>query len=619
MPAPSPGQEEQALPIEGWTVPSVPAEAVDALQTGTPEVAEAQAPRTQDQLREMLGLEPLGWTLPAAVRLRGWIVTAVAGLIAALTRFWGLSHPHTLVFDEIYYVKDAYSLWHLGYEATWAEGADQLFPMGDVSTLGTNPSYVVHPQLGKWLLGLGTALLGPQSSLGWRLVPALTGVATVILLARLTMRLTKSPLLAGLAGFLLAIDGVGITESRIGLLDVLIGFFATLSVYFMVRDRQWSRACLAADLAGTPPGHLASKAHVRPWLIATGVTLGLCCSVKWSGLYLLAAIGVLVVVWDTLALRRVQAKAWLLEGVVSRGFGDFIRLVPVAFLVYVAGWFSWFMHDDAYKRGWAAAQRAATGTVPRSWLPDPLNDLLEYHLSMYSFHVSLDSPHPYMSKPIGWLVQWRPTSFYWPSEEEMRGASCGSERCVQAITSIGNIPVWWSALVALGVVLVGMAIVRRDWRAWVALIGYVGLYLPWFLYYDRTIFSFYTVAFVPFVVLTLVLALGLGAGILAPVPGSRAALAEQEALEAQQIGEGKVHPRGPVGTFLGFGLQPTRLRIPEAWTGVPSWRVHGEGVVLMSVVVSAAIVFAALWWPLWTGQTVSYEFWKWHMLLPSWI
>ena len=196
----------------------------------------------------------------------------------------------------------------------------------------------------------------------------------------------------------------------------------------------------------------------------------------------------------------------------------------------------------------------------------------------------------------------------------MRGASCGSERCVQAITSIGNIPVWWSALVALGVVLVGMAIVRRDWRAWVALIGYVGLYLPWFLYYDRTIFSFYTVAFVPFVVLTLVLALGLGAGILAPVPGSRAALAEQEALEAQQIGEGKVHPRGPVGTFLGFGLQPTRLRIPEAWTGVPSWRVHGEGVVLMSVVVSAAIVFAALWWPLWTGQTVSYEFWKWHML-----
>mgnify|MGYP001672661585 CR=1 FL=1 len=48
-------------------------------------------------------------------------------------------------------------------------------------------------------------------------------------------RLAWLPLLAGLAGLLLAIDGVGITESRIALLDVFIGFFATL--FWGVDDR----------------------------------------------------------------------------------------------------------------------------------------------------------------------------------------------------------------------------------------------------------------------------------------------------------------------------------------------------------------------------------------------
>jgi len=62
-----------------------------------------------------------------------------------------------------------------------------------------------------------------------------------------------------------------------------------------------------------------------------------------------------------------------------------------------------------------------------------------------------------------------------------------------------------------------------------------------------------------------------------------------------------------------------RWGLPAEWTGVPAWRLHGEGIVLTGVVVVAAVVFAVLWWPLWTGQTVSYEFWRWHMLLPSWI
>ncbi len=574
--------------------------------------------RSQDRLRERLGLDPLGWRLDRAVRLRGWLVTAVVTVVAALTRLVGLGHPSTLMFDEIYYVKDAYALWHNGYESEWAEGSDALFAQGDFSGMSTQAAYIVHPQLGKWLIALGMQLFGDDSPVGWRFMPAIAGILTVVLLTRLTMRLTRSPLLAGLAGLLLAIDGVGITESRIGLLDVFIGFFGLASVYLLVRDREWFRSRLARELTGTAPGGWAPVPLLRPWLLAAGVCAGLTCSIKWSGAYLLAAMGIMVVVWDLTALRRVHARSWLADGILHRGGLDFLHLVPTAFAVYVVGWFSWFMNDGAYKHGWAAQQRAA-GAPARTWLPDPLNDLLEYHISMYNFHVGLDSEHPYMSKPTGWLVQWRPTSFFWPSEEKLAGVSCGGGRCVQAITSIGNIPVWWAAVAALVFGVVVLACIKRDWRVWVALIGYVGLYVPWFNYWDRTIFTFYTVAFVPYVVLVLVLALGSVAGLLPPVPGSTEARNERLLARFGLFGPGVPSPRGAVWAYLGFGERPTRHGLPAAWTGVPAWRTRTEGYALIIATVLAAVTFAVLWWPIWTGQTVTYEFWRWHMLLESWI
>ncbi|AYD90441.1 phospholipid carrier-dependent glycosyltransferase [Actinomyces sp. 2119] len=633
--------------------------------------------RAEDDLRAALGLDPAGSQAPRAVRVRGWVATGAAGIIATLLRLLGLAHPSTLMFDETYYVKDAYALWTVGYEAQWAEGSDELFAAGDFSGMSTEPSFVVHPQLGKWLIGLGMQALGPESPVGWRIVPAIAGVLTVVLLARLTFRLTGSPVLTGLAGLLLAIDGVALTESRIGLLDVFVGLFATLTMYCLVRDRQWSRARLARDLAGTGAGHLAPRAHVRPWLWATGAALGLTCSIKWSGLYLLAVVGVMVVVWDTQALKKVQAKAWFLEGTLSRGIGDFIRLVPTTALVYLLMWWSWFTHDGAYKHGWAAQQRAAVGESARSWLPDALNDLVEYHLSMYTFHVGLDSEHPYQSRPAGWLLQLRPTSFYWAGEEELAGQDCGSQQCVQAITSIGNIPVWWAACVAL-VAVVLLATVGRDWRAWVPLAGYLGLYVPWFQYPDRTIFTFYTVAFVPFVVLVLVLGLGMASGLLPPLPGTPPGdeggwvlsvrrmrrwlggrvrrspgayrVDADDVLAEDRTGPGDVVSPSSDAAVTGAELTGAEsssdttscegrrglaavcssseemsvsrqrpLPVVQRWTGVPAERVRRGGVVLVGVVTVAAVAFAVGWWCVWTGTTVSYEVWRWHMLLGSWI
>ena len=492
------------------------------------------------------------------------------------------------------------------------------------------------PPLGKWLIATGMEAVGPASSWGWRLAVALAGIATVFLLCRLVWRLFPSPLLVGLAGLFLAIDGVGITESRIGLLDGFIGFFALAAVYCIVRDRQSQRERIARLLEGTAAGALAPKAGWRPWMISAGVLLGCACSVKWSGLYLLATIGIMTVIWDGTALRAVKAKVWKLETLVSRGWGNFMRLVPVAGVTYLLTWFGWFMNPSAYKHGWAAAERAAGRG---SWLPDSIADFIEYHRAIYEFHVGLSTPHSYMAKPSGWLLQMRPTSFYWWQSNEALATNtykCDTHNCVRAITSIGNIPIWWAAFVAVFVVVAYVAL-KRDWRGWVVLAGYIGLYLPWFMYWDRTIFTFYTVAFVPFVVLALTVALGWGIGLLdgdgvvtagsgeASV-GASAATGSAGAAGADAAGtdasDGDVSDdvatketnaqgdlKDKLGAYLGGGQVLGKDYEPSMFMGL----------ILTGIIALAAVVFACLWWPLWTAQVVDYDFWLWHMLFRSWI
>lgn len=647
-----PGAKPDAAAQQGGVAPSgasvssqagsqAPAGAAATAGTAAPAssstLLESPQPRTREQLRAVLGLPS---RLPSRVVTRnGWIATVVTTLIAAFTRLWNLGSPHEIMFDETYYVKDAYSIWHLGYEGTWAQNANASFVRGNFSMLSPEASFVVHPPLGKWLIATGMEAVGPASSWGWRLAVALAGIATVFLLCRLVWRLFPSPLLVGLAGLFLAIDGVGITESRIGLLDGFIGFFALAAVYCIVRDRQSQRERIARLLEGTAAGALAPKAGWRPWMISAGVLLGCACSVKWSGLYLLATIGIMTVIWDGTALRAVKAKVWKLETLVSRGWGNFMRLVPVAGVTYLLTWFGWFMNPSAYKHGWAAAERAAGRG---SWLPDSIADFIEYHRAIYEFHVGLSTPHSYMAKPSGWLLQMRPTSFYWQSNDTLGADAyqCDTRNCVRAITSIGNIPIWWAAFVAVFVVVAYVAL-KRDWRGWVVLAGYIGLYLPWFMYWDRTIFTFYTVAFVPFVVLALTVALGWGIGLLdgdgVVTAGSGAATGSAGSGSAGATGSAGAARADAAGTDASDGDVSGDVATKEtnaqgdlkdklgAYLG--GGQVLGKdyepsmfmGLILTGIIVLAAVVFAFLWWPIWTAQVVDYDFWLWHMLFRSWI
>lgn len=501
---------------------------------------------------------------PARQRLFSWLAPTLVTLLAAVLRFAGLGHPDSIVFDETYYVKDAWSQWSLGYPAVWPENADVRFAGGETDIFRTAGSFVVHPPLGRILIGAGMALLGADSSTGWRLAVAVFGTASVLMLYLLARTLTGSRAFATIAAFLLAIDGLAIVMSRIALLDGILTFFVLLAFWFVVLDRRRALDRLAALVAareGDPPAW-GPVLWARPWLVAAGAAAGAATAVKWSGLYVLAAIGVYVVIADALARRRAGVRLWPAAAALRQGPVSFLLLVPVAFVVYLASWTGWLVTDGGYSRHVADAS-PATGLW--AWVPLPLQNLWAYHQSIYGFHVGLTTPHGYASPAWQWPLLIRPTSMHWHQDAAGVNGCTLPPGCTEAISSLPNPIVWWAGVAAV-IYLVVRVIRTREWRFALVLTGVAATYVPWLLYAERTIFQFYTVVVLPFLILALVFALR---------------------------------------DIAGRGDAP------------PTRRISGQRVVLVFLVVATLV--SAFWYPVWTGLPVPYDFWRLHNWLPTWV
>ena len=453
----------------------------------------------------------------------GWLVVLGMTLLALVLRLWHLDEPGKLMFDEIYYAKDAWSILQHGYEATWSEGADELFARGDTSLLTDSPSFVVHPPLGKLVIGVGMALFGVDP-FGWRVMAAVAGALMVGATTLLARRLSRSNLVAGIAGLLLTVDGLAFTMSRVALLDIFQATFLVAAVAALVRDRDAMRARLAADLEAAGRDHLAGdlgpRLWWRPWRLLAGVLFGCSIATKWNSVYALAAFALLSLAWDLGARRLAGARRPVLRGLFRDGIPAFLQLVGVAAVAYVASWARWLATDGGWGRQWAAEHPDAP--LAR-WLPDGLASLLAYHREIYRFHTGdyiNEATHPYAADPSGWLVLARPLALDAVNDiaPGTNGCPAGSENCLQVIVALGTPLLWWGAAAAL-VLAILFWIGLRDWRFSVPVVGALAMWLPWFQHTERPLFYFYAICIVPFTVTALALLLGkvLGPG----TPGRR--------------------------------------------------------------------------------------------------
>ena len=360
----------------------------------------------------------------STTRLRQILPISIITIFSLIIRIWHLNLPKGYIFDEIYYAKNANSLIEHGVELNEQGGAD----------------FIVHPPLGKWLIGIGIKIFG-NNEFGWRIIPALVGTACVILIYLIAQRLFNSIFLSSTAALLMALDGLALVMSRVALLDIFLMFFILLCCYFILTNNLW----------------------------LSGVAIGLAGASKWSGFFLIPFIIALTINWKNLQLSSLLRRL--------------VQFIFIPIGVYFITWIGWILNSN----GWG---RQSGGNL--------FTSLWKYHIEILNFHRELSEKHAYNANPWSWLVLGRPTSFYYESPSD-----CGAASCAQEILAIGTPVLWWAGVFAIAVTA-GLFIVSKDRIAAFILAGIAGTYLPWFLIQGRTMFYFYATSILPFLILALI-------------------------------------------------------------------------------------------------------------------
>jgi len=445
-------------------------------------------------------------------RLMGWAVTLVITGIAFVIRIVNLSTPNKLVFDETYYAKDAYSLLRFGYERNWPESANDSIVAGNPDVMQDSGSFIVHPQVGKWLIAGGEHLFG-MNAFGWRFASLVFGSLLILVTIRLVRRVSGSTLIGGLAGLLLTLDGLEYVMSRTALLDIFMASFVVAAVACLAADRDWFRDRLANHLErrGVPDlaGAYGPALLVRPWRIAAGVCFGLALGTKWNAIYLLAAFALLSLAWDVGARRLAGAGLRANLALVRDGLPAFVSLVVLSALVYVGSWASWLVTSGGYDRDWGAKNPEARSVQV---LGETMGSWLHYQRDIYNFHTGdyiNNAEHAYRANPAGWLVVARPIGIDAVNDIQPGTDGCptGTDTCIRVVSGLGTPALWWVAifaLVAAAVLWVG----GRDWRFGIPVVGVLAAWLPWFQYESRPLFFFYAIALIPFSVMAVALCAG---------------------------------------------------------------------------------------------------------------
>src|SRR4051794_23665050 len=341
----------------------------------------------------------------------GWLGPLLVTAFGAFLRFSRLRVPRALIFDETYYVKDAWSILNHGVELNLVPNANALIAAGHTNIFaachGTAAcgESVVQPELGKLLIAAGEAVFG-LNSFGWRFASALAGSLAILVMCRIARRLTRSTLLGCVAGLLMSLDGLEFVLSRSGILDIFLMFFVLAAFGCILIDRDAGRAQLADGVARRQGGQLGPWFGIRRWRVAAGICLGLAVATKWNAAWYILGFAALITAWDIGARRTAGLTSFVRGGLREA------RWLPVTFIViplgvYLASWSGWFATSTGYYRDYAQNHGVHTPVI------SALYSLFQYHMQAIGFGVGLKTPHPYQSQPWDWLLVTRPVAFFY--------------------------------------------------------------------------------------------------------------------------------------------------------------------------------------------------------------
>lgn len=152
-------------------------------------------------------------------------------LFAALTRLYGLHSPDHEYFDEVYHAFTARII---------VDGDPKAWEWWNPHPEGFAYEWT-HPPFAKLAMA-GSMLIFGQNSFAWRLPAAVFGVGVVYLVYLVGKQLFKSEEVGILASAIVALDGLVLVMSRIGMNDIYLLFFLLLCFYLFLKEKYFFSA-----------------------------------------------------------------------------------------------------------------------------------------------------------------------------------------------------------------------------------------------------------------------------------------------------------------------------------------------------------------------------------------
>ena len=390
-------------------------------------------------------------------------------------------------FDEIYHART-------GYEHYLAMRGDTTYMPYETS----------HPPLGKVLIAFSIGIFG-MTPFGWRFAGALAGVLMLPGMYLLGRLLTRRRLMAFAAMFLMAVDFMHFTQTRIATIDSFVVLFILWSYVFMIwylRMDYW-RKKLWQTLV--PLG-------------LSGFCMGLAVASKWTGCY--AGVGLALLFFWSLYRRFTQsleARTLPPEGRAETAAREIYRrplitllcclvfFVAVPLGIYYVSYIPYFL---PYTPPGVTVRRVIQAAVGDYFESGFVGGMLGYHSTP-----GLGMDHPFYSPWYEWPVMKKPMWYY--------AASYKDAGTTQTIVAFGNPVVWWGGLIGLFALALVWALrhlsgregillhtKQNDMGPAIVLISFAAQFVPWMLV-PRGTYIYHYFPSVPFIILALVMCLDL--------------------------------------------------------------------------------------------------------------
>ncbi len=337
-----------------------------------------------------------------------------------------ITQKYGAYFDEMYFVRTAQE--HLNLE---------------------EPYETTHPPLGKLIIASGILCFG-MNPFGWRIFGVFAAAVMIPIMFLFGKRMFKSSVAGFFAAFLLTFDFMHFSLARLATGEIYILLFSFL-MFFFAFD-YFSKQEEEED---------KGKKGASSSLFISIIFFGLCFAVKWTAIYGLVAILILLLVSNSRNKKPI--------------FSDYKIVLAGLFVsaaIYIASYTPYMFSGGGHG----------------------LLDIFNLQLGIFGYHAMLDATHPFSSPWWSWPLMLKPLWIY----------SNALDGTVSTIVLMGNPAIWWCSIPAL--VLIAAKFVRDkmrgksgDYVSLFILIPFLLLWLPYTLI-SRILFIYHFTPELPFMI-----------------------------------------------------------------------------------------------------------------------